>query len=145
MRLLGDPFTDEERAAFLRHALSLLGVPWRHQGRTERGIDCAGVPWWCMAKVRSVAKPRTDYGRLPHNNKLREELIRYLGEPVPGLPQPGDIATLKWSGEENHVVVVVPHHERPFGFLHASNSDGKVVQHGADAQWRHRIVERWVL
>jgi len=35
---------DELRARIVALAKTYLGTPWRHQGRTKLGIDCAGLP-----------------------------------------------------------------------------------------------------
>jgi cell wall-associated NlpC family hydrolase len=32
-----------EPNAIIAAARSWLGVPWRHQGRTRQGVDCAGL------------------------------------------------------------------------------------------------------
>ena len=148
-RLIGDtPFTDGERAALIAEARSHLGMPWRHQGRTERAADCIGSVWLWMRTVRPVATPRTDYGRLPSLGKLREGLTEYLGPSVADEPRPGDVVTLRWTGEEQHLALVVDHPEYGIGLLHADNNapgakGPRVVEHGVDAHWRKRITGTW--
>lgn len=154
-RLVGDePFNDAERAAMYASARSLVGLEFRHQGRTAKGADCIGFGWLLMAPVVlqfrgiELPKPRADYGRTPWNQKLRAEMILYLGEPVAGEPRPGDYVTLRWRGEEHHVAMLLPHPERPLGIIHADNRAAgpqgpRVVEHGVDEAWRKRFVEWW--
>lgn len=141
MRLLGEPLTAEERITVVATARSFVGLPWRHQGRTVRGMDCIGMADLALASVRPMSRARTDYGRLPSNGKLRASLIETLGEPVTGEPQFCDLVTMKWAGEEHHLALVVDHPAYPYGLIHASNLDQRVIEHGADPQWRRRIVD----
>lgn len=147
MRLLGSPLSDAERAAFVAAMLARVDKPWQHQGRTERGADCIGHVHLALATVRPHPVPRTDYGRTPHNGKLRTGLREYLGEPVTDGPRVGDIVSLRTNnGDAHHVGVIVPHPDYPLGLVHGdSNPPGvagmRVVYHGLDARWSSRIVE----
>lgn len=145
MRLLGPPLTDDERAAFVAGMIARVGLPWRHKGRREDAADCIGHVYLELAKLRPLPPTRLDYGRTPHNRKLRAGLIDYLGDPVADL-QTGDIVTLRGAGEEHHVGVLVPHPDYPLGLVHAyAKAPGpegpRVIYHGLDARWRGRIVE----
>lgn len=151
-RLIGDaPFSDEERALLLVEARKLIGMPWRHQGRTENGSDCVGFLWLPAAKVRDIPKPHVHYGRLPNTKqKLRAGIIEYLGEPVDRDPIPFDVVTLEWTAGEQHVALVTPHPHYGIGLLHCDNhapgpKGPRVVEHGADAHWVNRIAEVWRL
>lgn len=151
-RVLGPPLTDAERAALHAEARKLLGVRWRHKGRTERGLDCLGLLWLPMSRVvrslRGIALPRPadDYGRTPYNRRLRAELTHWLGDPVP-LDQ-ADVVSMRWTGEEHHVGLVVPHHFHRRGLIHADNTAAggrRVVEHGMDDLWERRLIEGWAL
>lgn len=146
MRTLGEPLTVAERQAVIAAARALLGKPWRHHAYGPRHYDCRGILWAVLAVVRPLPAPPADYGRLPHNRTLRAHLVAWLGEPVTRDPIPGDIVSLKWTGEENHVALVVDHPDRGIGFLHcysraAGAGGGRVIEHGADARELRRIVE----
>lgn len=149
-RLIGDtPFSDGEQAALIAEARKHIGMPWRHQGRTERAADCIGSVWLWMHAVRPVPVPRIDYGRTPSLWKLREGLTAYLGLPVEDEPRPADVVTLAWGmGEDHHLALVTDHPEYGIGFLHADNTapgtkGPRVVEHGVDAFWRKRITGVW--
>ena len=144
----GDPLSEAERAAVFAEARNLLGVPWRHKGRTERGVDCLGLLWLPLSRVRPVVRPADDYGRLPHNKRLRAELTAWLGEPVP--LDRADVVTMRWGpkGEEHHVGYVVSHPFHPRGLIECASSEcggGRVVEHGIDAMWQARLIEGWAL
>lgn len=70
MRAIGGPFTDAERNAFIAAARSMLGVRWRHQGRTVRGVDCGGLVAYAM---KATGRPIADtpiYGRVAYRGSL---------------------------------------------------------------------------
>jgi cell wall-associated NlpC family hydrolase len=151
-RLLGPPLTDAERELVRVEARFMLGTPWRHKGRTQRGVDCVGLPWLVLNRVISetrgikLPKPADDYGRRPFNRRLQAELTGWLGAPVP--IERADIVTMAWGGDAHHVGIVVPHHFYPFALIHADNTAAggpRVVEHGVDARWRSCILEGWRL
>lgn len=119
--------TPEQRAEFIAtlKRLAAARVPFRHQGRTLKGLDCLGTPVWALNAV-GVATPgdRIDYGRLPARRKLAESLEAALGPPVHegtvdiAQLQPGDIVTMQWGSEEAHVATIVDHPEG-LGIVHA--------------------------
>lgn len=126
-------------------ARKLLGTPWRHKGRTTRGVDCLGLLWLPLSRVRPVERPADDYGRLPHNKRLRAELTAWMGDPVP--LDVADVVTMRWgdNGEEHHVGYVVGHPFHGRGLLHADSGCRKVVEHGIDELWEGRLIEGWAL
>lgn len=151
-RLLGEPLTETERAQLIVEARQLLGVEWRHKGRTERGLDCLGLIWLALARVLAssrgerMAKPRNDYGRTPFNGHLRAGLIEWLGAPINGRPAPGDIVTMRWVDDAHHVAIVTPHRFHRIGLIHADNTatgGPRVVEHGWDYVWERRFIEAW--
>lgn len=148
MRLLGPPLDDAEREQLLANARAMLGMPWRHKGRRASGADCIGFLRLLIGTIRHIPETRMDYGRTPHNGKLRAGMCEYLGEPVTGPMQPCDIVTMRWSGEAHHVGMIVPHWYHGVGLIHADNTapgeaGGRVIEHGIDAAWRRRILEWW--
>jgi hypothetical protein len=133
-------------AAFIDAARSYQGAVWAHQGRRHDRMDCIGLLVLSMGATGRLLRDRTDYGMTPHLRKLRAELIQQIGPPVTD-PCPGDVVTLRWSGEERHVAIVTDHPEG-LGLIHcwraapgAPVGGGKVVEHRLDEQWRRRIVD----
>lgn len=133
-------------ASFISAARSLLGATWAHQARRPDRTDCIGLLVLAMASCGRTLRDRTDYGLTPHQRKLRSELLSHFGEPVEGIA-PGDVVTLRWTGEERHVAIVTDHPDG-LGLIHcwrnapgAPVGGGKVVEHRMDDQWRRRIVD----
>lgn len=151
MRILGDPFTDAEKEAVIEAARAFLGCPWRHQGRRRTGIDCLGLVALSYGSVRPVVD-RSGYGRTPYNGALRASLVEHFGPPVASRPvalsdlQPGDLVTMRWTGEEQHVAIVTPH-PHGLGLIHSYASapgqyaGGQVVEHRITPDWLALIHE----
>jgi cell wall-associated NlpC family hydrolase len=133
MERLIAPLTDAQRDAFIAAAHTLVGVPFRAQGRPPRGIDCIGVIVWSLREAGvDVPNDRIDYGKLPARRKLAAELEAALGAPVmrgrvtADKLQPGDVLTMQWGVEEGHVALVVSHPEG-LGIIHAYANKQKVI------------------
>lgn len=131
-------------------ARTFASAKWRHQGRRPDFMDCLGLVVLSLRLMGRLVGDRTDYGRTPHNQRLRAGLIAEFGEPVPlSQLEPGMIVTMKWSGEENHVAIVSPHPDYGLGLIHCYSFApggapcGRVIEHGLSDDWRARIVEAW--
>jgi hypothetical protein len=81
----------ETRAKLIAAAKNYLGTPYRLGGKSSKGLDCSGL-------VYVVYKEVTGQNLL----KPVKELIR-LGEPVSGLPAPGDLVFFDTGGGPSHV------------------------------------------
>ena len=144
MTRLIEPLSADERLALIAAARSFLGVPFRHQGRTVKGMDCIGLIVLAFAAIGKPLRNRSDYGRLPANAKLDRELLEHFGEgfaPDYLEPQPGDVVSMTWAKEAAHVAIITPHPDRRIGLIHSSRDFDRVVEHGIDADWRSRIVK----
>ena len=127
-------------------ARKYLGVPFLHQGRSKRGLDCAGLPKLSYADLGTVLPDVRGYGREPFRGRLMQAIIDAFGEPFSTSPdadlQPGDIAVFRFRDEPHHIAIVG---DSPYGSLtliHADSSPGcrKVVEHRLDDWWRERLV-----
>lgn len=149
MRIIGPPFSEEEKRAVIQAARALLGKPWGHQARGPRRYDCLGLLGASVAAVRHVPPLPNNYGRLPFDRRLFKQMVGWLGEPVDRAPAPGDIVTMAWVGEENHVALVTDH-PHGLGMIHSypdapGLAGGRVVEHGIDAQWLRRVNQVFAL
>jgi hypothetical protein len=142
MRAIGPPFTPDELAAFVSAARSCMDVPFRHQGRSKRGLDCAGLFAYA---VDAIGKPYYNvaaYSREPHNNGLRLAVVENLGPAIPRAQmRHGDIALMTFVGEPCHVGIITDYPLGGFALLHTFAQVKKVVEHRMDAEWLGRIVE----
>lgn len=106
------------------HARSMVGVPWRHQGRKPWAVDCIGLVYVSLTAAgwpRAVDLPR-GYGREPWDDQLRKGLRQHFGGPISGDWMPGDIALFRWGkGEPSHVGIIADHPHGGLSIIHASN------------------------
>lgn len=151
MRLV-EPLTDAERAAYIAEARTYLQVPFRHAGRTRRGVDCVGLVAVALAAVGREVADRRDYGRDPVRDGLREVVREHFGDPVwcKGDPmdaiQPGDIALMRWHESAGvqlfcHVGILTDYPLGGLALLHALHANKRVVEHRLADPWPRRIVE----
>lgn len=134
-----EPFDDARRLAFVTAARGFKGARWRHQGRRADAMDCLGLIALSLVAVGAEPSDRRDYGRTPYNRELAASLRMHFGDPVLE-PQPGDVVTMSWGGEEHHVAIVSDHPEG-LGLIHAVADVGRVVEHRLSPEGRIRIVE----
>lgn len=106
------------------HARSMIGVPWRHQGRKPWAVDCIGLVGLSLVAAgwpRPIDWPK-DYGRDPWDDRLRRGLRMYFGDPVSGEWQAGDVPLFRWGkGEPSHVGILADHPHGGLSIIHASN------------------------
>ncbi len=135
--------TQEQRAEVIKAARGLIGTPWKHQGRSKGGIDCAGVLVFAFKAAGFDPLDAEGYGRLPYRSKLEEVLRSNLGAPIPREQmRAGDIAVMKWGRAElSHVGLVSEYPYGGFALIHAYIRNRKVIEHRIDAEWLSRITE----
>lgn len=127
------PLTAVESAQFIASARSMLGMPFRHRGRSLRGVDCIGLVVLALQSVGRAITDRDDYSRNPANDGLRAALVAHFGPPVDDL-RAGDVLLLCWGkDEENHVGIVFAHPCGGFAIVHALAQARRVIEHGFDA------------
>lgn len=115
-----------------------LGTPWEHQGRTRRGIDCAGLVVVVAHALGLTSYDTTAYGRYPRAGELREHLLEHC-EPWAGAPQEGLVAEVAMRREPRHVGLIVPYPLGGFALLHSATGRG-VIEHRLSPEWARRIV-----
>lgn len=123
----------------MRAARSLVGVPYRHQGRTPRGLDCLGLLLLAASRIEILPLElgRTNYGRAP-----LDELLAGLGNHCDPIDDdaPGAILAIRWPGDRRagHVAICAG-----ATMIHSYSNHGRVVEHGFRGKWRDWVVSRW--
>jgi cell wall-associated NlpC family hydrolase len=119
-----------------------LGVPYKHRGRTARGLDCAGLPWLSYAEEGVVLPDLRRYGRTPFDDGLMRATQDALGVPVwqgaKGQTVPrellsfGDVVVLRFVVEPHHLAIVGDDAMYGLSLIHADGTLGvsRVVEHG---------------
>lgn len=142
MTRLVPPLADAERAAYIAACASLMTagpnggpVPYRHRGRSLRGLDCIGVPIWGLAAVGRQVEDLARYSPRPDGATLERVLREHLGDPVRAPLQAGDIPLMRWHERDGvryftHVGVLLPERYTGGGLvlIHAHRVSGCVVE-----------------
>lgn len=127
-------------AAVVAAAQALLGVPFRHQGRTQHGLDCIGLV--ILARHRAspaphLLKTERTYPRNP-TGRLTLQIPSYATQIEE--PEPGAIALIAWPGQAEpcHVGIVTPDL-----IVHAYAAAERVVQTGYRGFWLRMTRSLW--
>lgn len=137
----------------IAQARTLLGTPFRHQGRIIAGrarqsVDCLGlliaVATECELRGRNgrllAAYDRTDYSHLPDTSALRFMLDSLLTELPLSHYQIGAIALFNCDNQPQHLGIITDYAHGGFGLIHATAQARKVVEHAFDTSWQQRLV-----
>lgn len=116
----------------LTAACSALNTPFRHQGRTLRGLDCAGLIVWCAECAGLDYVDQGDYPRQPSNGRLEAalEMQPCLVRIPVATAAAGDVLLIKFNGDPQHLAL---HAGKTM--IHAWEKTGKVCEHDLD-EWR---------
>jgi cell wall-associated NlpC family hydrolase len=126
-------------AAVIAEARRWVGVPFRHQGRSERGIDCVGLPI-VVCQSLGLLDQRSDvanYDRLPSGELV--DRLRAHCRPIPAAV-PGSLIVIAWTKIAAHVAICTGE-----TMIHAYESVGRVVEHGYRGRWIRLTHSTWAL
>ncbi len=126
--------------AFVSAARGYLGVPWKHQGRTDKGMDCVGLVVLALRAIGVDAPLAATYGRMQDYRQARRYLEEFC-ERV-GQAEVGDVV-LFMNSQSLHMAIVSEVDEgRPARVIQALGPKSKVVDTGLQFQplmlWRPR-------
>ena len=114
-------------------ARSYLGTPWRHQGRSKKGVDCVGlvIAVAMDAGILPRDHPIPPYSRFP-DNRLQDYFCSHLVRIPPRQMKNGSVLLFSFHGAPWHAGIVVDVHAR--AIVHAFASARKVVYDYADSR-----------
>jgi cell wall-associated NlpC family hydrolase len=122
-------------------ARGLLGVPFRHQGRSPEGIDCVGLVT-CIAKALGISSyDAVGYRRFPRaidSTPIEAVCGREMMQIDPAEMRAGDVALFAYE-HTRHLAVVADYHAGGLSIVHAYEPAGKVVENRLDEEWRRRL------
>lgn len=146
--------TDKERIIERAHWLAAQRVPFVHQGRNLKGIDCVGALGWILEYGDEIP----EYPRDPVDGRLERELEKVLGPAVmefsriqrltnPLLLKPCDVVSMQYAGPIRHVGIVVPHVAiaGQLSLVHTDSDVGCTTECLLDDYWLRRIMKVWRL
>jgi len=138
-------------SAIVREMRALIGVPFKHQGRDEHGVDCVGAVLLACRRagvdllaLRGIRDDR-NYGR-GVNPRAVELLETYCAARIDS-PVPGCLVVFQFLGEP------APRHQGVMTdagtFIHANGEGPKhlhrVVETGFRGAWVRRAHSFWKL
>lgn len=128
------PTTDDIVTAARRY----LGVPWRHQGRDARGLDCAGLVVVVGRELGLSDYDTTGYGRHALGHAFVDHFRGAMAPvPVPAM-QPGDVAVFADSAYPCHCGFVSVRHGA-FHLIHAHALRRQVIEEPYSGEWPLKI------
>lgn len=133
--------------ALVDAARAYIGVPFRHQGRTREGMDCAGL---VMAALNDLGRFPDDvegYGMSPWLDGLQMAVEAFYGPPTAEPIEPGDVLLMRFRSQPQHLAIATDYYLGGLGMIH-TRSDlmrgrqrGRVVEHRLNDVWNKRIVK----
>ena len=145
---------DPRRAAVIIEARQWLGTRYHHQAALKGvGCDCGGLVRGVGAETGLLSiDPQEwatygNYGRLPHPERMRATLARFLVPVPPSRARLGDIAWMQWR--ENlpmHLAILsridIDNPSRPT-IIHALSDNDQVIEHTFSKEWQDRVASWW--
>lgn len=131
----GEGATPEDVIA---EARTWLGVPWRHQGRTRAGVDCAGLVA-LVAKDLGIA----DYDSTAYGRRAEEQgFVEHFRANMDGVSvteiEPGDVLVFAERAYPCHCGFLTERLCLPH-LLHAHALRRRVIEEPYAGEWRARI------
>lgn len=122
-------------------ARTLIGVRYRHQGRSVDGLDCLGLVVLVAQSCRHSKVDYRDYGR----QAVDDTMVRLCSQHLESIAiediQPGDVLVMRFENQR-HMAIVTDYPES-LGMIHAYAGNRKVVEHRLDDAWKARIMRAY--
>lgn len=124
-------------------ARSCLMIKFRHRGRTERGLDCAGLVWRSYHLCGVDLPDFRLYSMEPsaHGPKLTDYVKTALGDPIPVKDlSPGDVVVLRFEREPHHMGLIGDYPYGGLSLIHACGHNNRVIEHRLAPEQLARIT-----
>ena len=131
-----------ERTAFIAAARTYRDTPFRHRGRSLRGVDCLGLVVVSMQAIGRQMADREAYGRDPTGDTgaMHAAAVAHFGKPIAiDALRPGDVVLMQWHAQPNHVAIVTDYPTGGLSLIHSLAQVGRVVEHRLADPWPRRI------
>lgn len=126
-------------------ARSWIGVPYRHQGRSRRGVDCAG-PLVAIAHEIGLGHKFNDqliYSTNPETFSLKEQMDSVLERITKSEIRPADALLFKIDIHPQHVAIVGDYFGDGLSVIHCHTRVKKVVEHRLAGAWLAKLVQAY--
>jgi len=128
------------RDDIVAEARKWIDVPWRHQGRTKRGIDCAGLVIVVGNSLGLVDYDTTNYQRKTHGQDFLNHFRMNMDEKPILDALPGDVLLFRDRQFPCHSVII-GERQGALTIIHAYAHRRKVIEERLDTEeWLQRRV-----
>lgn len=118
-------------------ARKLEGIRYQHEGRTEEGLDCVGLPYFLSKKFELEIDNVRNYSMLPDGKMLLRNLKEKCGKQKnKNEAKAGDILLMRFAEEPQHVAILL---EDDY-IIHSYLKVRKVVIHRYSQEWKDRTI-----
>ncbi len=128
-----------DRISIVEEARSWVDVPWRHQGRTRLGIDCAGLVIVVAKALRLSTFDISNYRREPKRDQFIGHFRSNMREKQVVDRLPGDVLLIRDQMFTCHSAIVDREGEQEY-MIHAFATRRKVVREPLTADWIDRCT-----
>lgn len=132
------------RAAIVAEARSWVGTPWRHQGRTREGVDCAGLIVKVAHGLGVSDFDRRDYERIASDESMRETCAEHMTPIELNELAPGDVVVMNLQ-QQRHIAFLGDYTGGRLSLIHAlgPKHPSRVAEHRMDLAWRAKIMSAY--
>ena len=124
--------TQVSREDIVSEARMWVGTPWKHQGRTSYGIDCAGLPIMVGKALGLTTFDITSYPARPDGSFLGPFYDNLIHKPRADLLNQGDVVVFSESGHICHCGIITRKHG-VLAVVHAHAKRRKVIEETLDS------------
>lgn len=125
-------------------ARAYLNAPWKHQGRSAQGIDCAGLIIAVARDLDLSEFDTRDYSRQAMDESMLDLCREHLEQVPRDGAMPGDVAVLRF-GSNRHIGIFGDYPHGGLSLIHAySHHPRRVVEHRFHAEWLQAVQASWL-
>jgi len=129
-----------KREQVVEHARSFLEVPWRHQGRSRNGIDCAGLVIVVAREMGLADYDTRDYQRHTVGHRFLSHFKANMDQKSPVNVQPGDVLLFRDNVFPCHSAITAGA-PGDLSIVHAYAHARKVVEERLDqGEWMNKLT-----
>lgn len=130
-----------KRAEIVASARKWLGKKWTHQGRGDKGIDCAGLGLMVARDFDLEFQDMFGYRRSPDDQTFLRHIQKFLPQGVVRAISDGSVGIFAQQGYACHVGIFSTLHDQKH-LIHADSKRGRVVEEPYDVSvWPGRLID----
>ncbi len=126
---------------FHQVAHKYIDVPFKHQGRTDMGLDCVGLAVRCAIDCGYMGIEEAPYAKEPAHHFLQHMVEKHMQGPMDRELKINDLAImcLRKGGPPVHAGIIT-YHPDGLGIIHTFGAIGKVVYHRVPEELMDRLI-----